>query len=172
MLGAGGNPMGTSQRVSRGFHRLAVHLRRCKAANDPSYCAEQLRLKLLLGRCLDMRTASAAALVVIISSIPAVADPLRCEIAQKFGCSPAGCTTAGKLGSFAIIDMEAGKYSKCDAEGCDEYSVNFSRSGVYVNVNFPGHATVAKLSIDGSQFFEVATLMNNVIVSFGACTKP
>ena len=26
MLGAGGNPMGTSQRVSRGFHRLGLLL--------------------------------------------------------------------------------------------------------------------------------------------------
>jgi hypothetical protein len=32
---------------------------------------------------------------------------------------PLANRTVGSKGSFAIIDMEAGKYSKCDAEGCD-----------------------------------------------------
>ena len=116
-----------------------------------------------------MRSALTAFLV-IISSVPALADPLRCEIAQKFSCSSAGCAT-GQIGIFNVIDVESGKFSRCDTKGCDDYSANFTRSGVYINVDVPGREMVAKLSVDGSQFVEVATLMNVVLVSFGAC-KP
>jgi hypothetical protein len=107
-------------------------------------------------------------LLVVMSSIAARAEPMRCEIASKFSCSPAGCTT-NKPSVFNIIDIELGKFSRCDANGCDEYSANFSRSGAYIIVDVPGRGTMAKLSADGTEYVEVATLGTTVLVSFGAC---
>ena len=93
---------------------------------------------------------------------------MRCEIASKFSCTSAGCATT-KPSVFNIIDLELGKFSRCDANGCDEYSANVSRSGAYIIVDVPGRGTMAKLSADGTEYVEVATLGTTVLVSFGAC---
>jgi hypothetical protein len=94
---------------------------------------------------------------------------MRCEITSKFRCSPAGCKT-NELGVFNIFDMETGKFSRCDDNGCDEYEATFTRSGTYLVIDVPGHGMVGKLSADDTKYVEITTLGTTVLVSFGVCS--
>jgi branched-chain amino acid transport system substrate-binding protein len=41
--------------------------------------------------------------------------------------------------------------------------------GIFIVIDVPRRAMVAKMAMDGSQFVEVVTTGTNAIVSFGAC---
>ncbi len=99
----------------------------------------------------------------------ASAQQMRCEITSKFACLPSGCVPE-KLGMYNLIDLERRTISRCDRKGCDKYAANVTRLGMFIVVDVPGRGTFAKLSIDGSQYVEIATLGTGVLVSFGACS--
>jgi hypothetical protein len=106
---------------------------------------------------------------VMLSGSAVRAEAMRCEVTSKFACTPAGCAT-NKLGVFNLIDLDLSTFSRCDASGCDKYPANFTRSGVYILVDVPGRGMLAKMSVNGAEYVEVATLGSAVLVSFGSCS--
>jgi hypothetical protein len=78
----------------------------------------------------------------------AAATPLRCEINAKFACSSSTSCVTYKIDVFNIIDMQLGKFSRCDANGCDEYSAIFSRSGE--RASRASNSTEVQKNADGS----------------------
>src|SRR5262245_9478503 len=116
-----------------------------------------------------VRHAFAISFLIVMPSV-AVAAPLSCVITAKFACMPAGCGPV-ETGMFSVIDMQTGSFSICDRRGCDEYQATFSSSGQYIVIDLPGRGMVAKMSANGSEYLEVATLGTNTVISFGSC-KP
>src|SRR5688500_1864224 len=114
-------------------------------------------------------TFTSCLLLISLAVVPGLAAPMRCVVNSKFACTPAGCA-GGKIGMFNLIDIELGKFSRCDASGCDDYSANFGRSGAYFVIDLPGRGMVAKLSTNGAEYLEVATLGNTALISFGTCS--
>jgi hypothetical protein len=92
-----------------------------------------------------------------------------CTITEKLQCVQGqGCQP---LESKIIIriNTEQQVYSRCDANGCDDYQAQFNGSGVFINIAVPANGLLAKLTADGSSFTEVATLGTAVLLSFGSC---
>ena len=106
----------------------------------------------------------------IFAGSAAYAASERCELTKKFVCSPAGCETVEPT-IFNLLDFATRQFSRCDDAGCDHYPMTSSVSGIYINIDVPGRGTFAKLSIDRSEYLEVATLATIVFVSFGSCVK-
>jgi hypothetical protein len=103
--------------------------------------------------------------------LPALAQPIRCEVTSKFACSPGGCHT-NKLGAFNLIDFDRRKFFRCDSKGCDDYDVVISQpQGQYIIVDIPGRGVFAKLSNDGSEYVEVTSVGTVILVSFGRCRR-
>lgn len=100
---------------------------------------------------------------------PALSETLRCDINVKQYCTASeGCRLIPPK-VFNRIDMSQQTYQRCDSAGCDTHKVILARSGIYLNIVFPGGSTIAKMVADGSEFLEVATQLTNVYLSFGAC---
>ena len=99
---------------------------------------------------------------------PAFGAEIRCEITSKFACSPSGCVR-NALGVWSLIDFDAARFSRCDRNGCDHYPMSQTASGVFTNIEVPGHGMLARVSHDGSQYVEVVTLGTDVLVSYGSC---
>ena len=104
--------------------------------------------------------------VVLASEV--VAAQLRCDIQSKVRCSSTGCTDS-VLGLWNLIDLEGGRLSRCDQKGCDHYQMVVTRSGIYLNLEVPGRAMLAKMTMDGSDYLEVATIGTTALISHGSC---
>jgi hypothetical protein len=87
---------------------------------------------------------------------------------MKQRCDPTGCKQI-KTTIWNLIDLESGRYSRCDNKGCDHYKISEKKSGIYLNIKLQGKATFAKMNSDGSNFIEVATLGVVALVSHGSC---
>ena len=93
----------------------------------------------------------------------------NCEIMQKFNCSHvAGCQVVQNT-IHINFDPDSKTYSRCDKNGCDDLSAEFSISGDFINIAIPASGMLAKVSIDRTSFEEVVTLGSQVFVSFGLC---
>ena len=115
-------------------------------------------------------TVASIALSAFLTSGMASAEPMRCEITSKFSCLPAGCAS-NQLGIYNLIDLDRRTISRCDQNGCDTYAANVTRSGAFFVVDVPGRGMLAKLSVDGADYVELATLGPGVLVSFGHCGR-
>lgn len=100
---------------------------------------------------------------------PGKADQLRCDVKSKFACDAAGCKP-NALGVWSVMDFARKTYARCDTKGCDPYPANYSRSGMFVNIDVPGRGMIAKISEDGSTFVEVVTAGTSVLLSYGSCS--
>ncbi len=107
-------------------------------------------------------------LMLVFAAASPYAAELRCDIRSKYSCIPAGCQEI-KADAWNLIDLDREQYSRCDQNGCDSYAMVTAISGVHVNIDLPGRATLAKLRRDGAEFVEVVTLGTQVLASFGAC---
>ena len=106
---------------------------------------------------------------ILMGSVSVVrAAEMRCIIHSKEACDSAGCKKVAPT-IWSVIDLEKKRYSRCDSKGCDHYKMSVKKSGVYLNLEIPGKATFAKMSKDGSDFLEVATLGTTALVSHGSC---
>ena len=95
---------------------------------------------------------------------------VRCNIVHKFVCDPVGCRVSPVV-MWNFVDLDKRTYSRCDIKGCSTYGARISRSGSFWNFEVEGRGLIAKMADDGSAFHEVATLMNNVFISFGSCAQ-
>lgn len=112
--------------------------------------------------------AALAAMLLFMGAGGAKAE-ITCNINEKHNCAPGqGCKPA-KVTIVVRMDPQKGSYSRCDAKGCDTFKAQFSRSGVFVNVALPTKGLIAKMSVDGSMFLEVATLTDIALISYGSC---
>lgn len=109
-----------------------------------------------------------AVALLLVYAYPAAAQTLRCVVAAKYDCRREGCSPSTPT-VINVVDLDESRYSRCDARGCDEYQIVQNPSGLFVNIDVPGRGMVAKVSLDGSVFVEVATLADTVLVSFGTC---
>jgi len=106
---------------------------------------------------------------LMAAASPALAEMFRCDIKEKHycaareGCKPINPTT------YSRIDFSQETYSRCDKAGCDTYKASFSRSGIMIIIDVPGRGLFAKLTVDGSNFLEVVTILTNTYIGFGSC---
>ncbi len=114
-----------------------------------------------------MRILALAAILAGLAS-PALGAEMRCDISSKFACSPSGCVE-NTLGAWNLINFDAARFSRCDRNGCDHYSMSHTVSGIFTNIEVPGRAMIAKMTGDGFQYVEVVTLGTDVLVSYGSC---
>jgi hypothetical protein len=112
----------------------------------------------------------AAAVSLLCLLAPSAKAELRCEINAKQVCNPDGCRSVAPT-VHNKLDGQHGLYSRCDANGCDDYPASITRSGAFANVEVPGRGVIAKVSLADGAFLEVATLGLEAYVSYGAC-KP
>jgi hypothetical protein len=111
--------------------------------------------------------------VALVLSAIRVADaaPVRCEITSKFQCTSAdGCAPVA-ANNWNEIDLEKSTITRCDIKGCDTYGASISTSGIFYNISVPARGLMAKLSADGLNFVEFATLGEIAFVSFGYCRQ-
>lgn len=111
--------------------------------------------------------AGAVATILAIAG-PAVAAPMTCIISKKFVCDGATCQEVPPT-IRVELDREAGTYRRCDDQGCDDFQVFVTTSGQYSNFAIPSGGFIAKVSFNGSEFLEVATLGTRTFVSHGRC---
>jgi hypothetical protein len=106
---------------------------------------------------------------LMAAASPALAETFRCDIKEKHYCTAREVCKSINPTIYNRIDFSQETYSRCDKAGCDTYKASFSRSGIYIIIDVPGRGLFAKLSVDGSEFLEVATLLTKTYVSFGSC---
>ena len=112
-----------------------------------------------------------ATFMLVVSSAESVAnaETYKCQPTEKHYCeADKGCTQIPAK-TWAKVDTVNGTYSRCDRIGCDDYDAHFAKSGKFISITVPGRGLIAQMSVDGSQFTEVATLAGAVYTSFGAC---
>ncbi len=114
-----------------------------------------------------MRVVATAAILAGLAG-PAFGAEIRCDISSRFACSPSGCVE-NTLGVWKLINFDAARFSRCDRNGCDNYSMSQTVSGIFMTIEVPGRAMLAKMTLDGSQYVEVVTLGTDVLVSYGSC---
>jgi hypothetical protein len=113
----------------------------------------------------------AVALILTVGGFTPPAKQMRCEVASKFSCGSDGCTPVDTGSAFNLINLNESTFSRCDRKGCDEYAATITRSGVYLNINLPERAVLAKLDMTGDKYVEVVTLGTAVLISFGRCNR-
>jgi hypothetical protein len=67
------------------------------------------------------------------------------------------------------LDFREKTYSRCDKKGCDDYAMAFGSSGIFTTATPQLQGSFIKVVNDGSEYMEVATLMLEAYVNFGAC---
>jgi hypothetical protein len=106
--------------------------------------------------------------LLILSTAGVHAQGLRCEILKKYVCEPGGCKSVpAKI--WNRVDLSNHSYARCDSAGCDNYAVEISQSGAFLNLAIPKNGVVAKITIGNNSFHEVVSLGQIVYVSFGVC---
>jgi hypothetical protein len=115
------------------------------------------------------RSVVVAIAVVLLAANTANAQTWRCTATEKWICQPGAGCQQNPVTVFNRFDAARRTYSRCDIRGCDTYGAQVSQSGAFLIIDVPGRGMVAKTSIDGSSFVEIATLMMTTLVSYGAC---
>ena len=107
-------------------------------------------------------------LAMMAASLPVSAASLRCDNSAKYACRPSGCERIDNT-NWNMVDLDAGRFSSCDKNGCDHYNMAASYGGVFIYIDVPGREMLVKMSLDGSIYVEVVTLVTLVLVSYGTC---
>lgn len=109
-------------------------------------------------------------LLALVTAPAAAQSLLRCTIAEKRTCAPhVGCQAA-PAALWNIVDVKNQTISRCDSKGCDTYPAVFATSGAFINIGVPQRGYMAKMSINGAFFSEVATQGEVILLSFGSCS--
>lgn len=109
---------------------------------------------------------------ISFSYVHASTGVYQCNFHVRYDCSSTGCDKAqGPLSVFIMLDFSNKRYSRCDSKGCDVYSFERNRSGIYTYLNLPGKAMFAKLNDLTMDFMEANSLMDVALVGFGKCKK-
>lgn len=119
---------------------------------------------------MQMRGSLAGAVLAVCLAAPALSAPLRCEFTSKWACGPSGCSPSA-ITTWSVVDLDRSRYFRCDRNGCDELPMVQSTSGVFLNIDMPGRAAMAKMSRDGSVFVEIVTASDLVLVAHGSCRQ-
>ncbi|MEJ2121955.1 MAG: hypothetical protein P8Z76_14870 [Alphaproteobacteria bacterium] len=106
--------------------------------------------------------------IALVATMPAHAAAMRCDMSKKFACTAGGCRDNAITG-WNVVDFKTNRFSRCDRKGCDHYPMTVKRSGLFLNIEIPGRAMFAKMSVDGSKYLEVVSLGTSVLVSYGSC---
>jgi hypothetical protein len=69
-----------------------------------------------------------------------------------------------------ILSFPAGRYERCDANGCDAYELTSATGGIFTTVT-PGvhRGAFLKALNDGSEYVETVSLGTAIWTAFGAC---
>lgn len=114
--------------------------------------------------------ALAVGVVLSPTSAAAQSDSIwACIASQRWFCTPEdGCVSAPDTGIHAMVDFGASRYCRCEGEACDEYEMDVSVSGEFINLELPGRASFAKIG-PNAEFTETVTLGQTVLLSYGVC---
>ena len=93
-----------------------------------------------------------------------------CTITEKWQCAQGQVCQSIQNTIIIRINTEQQIYSRCNANGCDDYKAQFTVSGAFINIVLPANGLLAKLTTNGTSFTEVATLGTSVLLSFGSCS--
>lgn len=101
---------------------------------------------------------------------------LSCFPTNRFDCGGETCTASAPA-TYYFVDYgtETGTYFRCDAKGCDSYSVKVNRSGEFTQfIPSQGQAMLFKVATgdvlgNKDEFIDIATLGTDAIVSTGKC---
>jgi hypothetical protein len=120
-----------------------------------------------------MRFLLSALVSLLLISASAQADELRCDFQSRYAGRPGGCEPMPTEGdpTFVILRMDANQYGRCDAKSCDWFPLTTSRRGEFLDLDFSAGVQGAKMSQDGSLIIETISIMDMVIVSYGACQR-
>ncbi len=101
---------------------------------------------------------------------------LSCFPTSRFDCGGGSCTASAPA-TYYFVDYgtESGTYFRCDAKGCDPYSVKVTTSGEFTQFTpSQGQAMMFKVATgdilgNKGEFVDIATLGTSAIVSTGKC---
>lgn len=116
-----------------------------------------------------LRHGVAAALAIVLLTLPSSAATLRCEIAAKQLCQSALGCSAAPAKVYNLVDPSTLNYARCDSLGCDTYEASIATSGNFLIIDIPGRGMLAKLDLETLAFLEVVTLTDMIYVSWGNC---
>ena len=96
-----------------------------------------------------------------------------CKAASEHSCGTGGCSKTSS-GLYILLNLnrhsDSAGYHRCDAEGCDKYSLRMKQSGAYTTITLSDHPGIfLKVMNDGSGFAEVASLGTAIYMKFGSC---
>jgi len=94
----------------------------------------------------------------------------KCIVDKKYYCAEASCEKVAS-NTFVVLDLKNNLYKRCDKKGCDKYSMQLVRSGIFSNIVIDGYPLMARLLNDGSEFTETSGLGTAWLNSFGKCEK-
>lgn len=97
------------------------------------------------------------------------AEEWYCSPTVKFYCERKGCKNIQPT-VWVTLDFSTQSYGRCDKQGCDQYSMTSSVSGIYILAVAQG-GTILKMMNDGSEFVEVVSLGTTTYISFGSCER-
>jgi hypothetical protein len=127
-----------------------------------------------LKKALTMKFVIAAALVLMIGTTTAQAAFYRCDVAEKWSCSPGRACMENKVTITNFIDTDQKLYYRCDQKGCDKYAAEMEAGGMFLNITpVPGNGMIAKMSLlpKMTLFRETATIMMDALISYGTCQE-
>jgi len=105
--------------------------------------------------------------ILMLTATSGNAEPIRCNISQKFKCSVAGCKD-NQLDIWNLVNLKSNKFSRCDRNGCDHYDMIASRSGLFIILDVPGRGMLAKIRPDDESYLEIVTVGMSALISYGS----
>ena len=123
---------------------------------------------------MTMRSLIAAALAVMVGTTTAQAAFYRCDVTEKWNCSPGRACMQNTVTIINFIDTDQKLYYRCDQKGCDKYAAEMEAGGMFLNITpVPGKGMIAKMSLLPKMqlFHETATIMMDALISYGTCQE-
>ena len=107
-------------------------------------------------------------LLSFVISQEAFAKEFKCEFQSKFHCDGNSCIPIEPT-TWNLVDLETKSIARCDNQGCDWYEMEIHQSGFFTIFDVAERGFMAKMSIDGKSYIEIATLGTEAYVSQGSC---
>ena len=112
----------------------------------------------------------------LICNIPYVntlhAEAEKCNVFNKFSCSPKECIKLPTTQMWYIIDFDKNEYMRCKqkAKSCKTYQMIVNESKKYYHIQAKNIVMSVKLSKDRSQFMEIVSTKMKIHISYGRCS--
>ncbi len=108
--------------------------------------------------------------MLIINQLHAESE--RCNVFNKFSCTPKECIKLPTTKMWYIIDFDKNEYMRCKEklDSCKTYQMIVNESERYYHIQAKNIVMNVKLSKDKSQFMEIVSTKMKVHISYGRCS--